>query len=703
MNDVAIAVGVVVLATLAFGVLFVLPGLALAERIVPPGAIVGQVLVAHAIAMLLVTGWGALLLAQGTFSGALVAAGPLVWAAVSIPALWRLTGAVRRSGRVRDAALFGAFLVVLVLPLAWSVTQPGYPPADTLQWYYAGLGRQLSGASGVPLSVAEFGEAIRWLPDYIVFDIASEGYRAVVAAPDPMVALAAWRVPVALLGLLATCWVLRLWMSRVVAVVGLAGVASTVFFLAKFDAYKPEALGIVLGLIALGSAVRGIRARRRSWILTAAAVLGADLAVHAIAATVCGLLVLAAAGIAWLAGRDRARVLGWGVQAAVLGLAVSMAIGYGLQGRAIVAGEALNPALVEGADPTWTYFLRSTGDFTEPEPAPPARPLAGGVGSPWPGFRLTSAFGWWLIAVGGIGAFLLAAFGGRRGREAVATIVMAGVLLGAGIGFFALAFETYVPRWTGLVRFGQYVPLLAATGVAIGLEGYRLAWRRLTGLRLAWAVPLAAVLGAAWLLPLAYDRYAGDPRIAPAGHEALTTLASLGGPADAVLSNALTTGTLEAFSGLEAPLEGRQPLIEDPALLATANERLLAAHRFFVDPADRAILDELGTRWLVALDDPATLGATATLGGSPAALRGVEGLREAWSGDGVAIFEVTDLQTTPVVDDLRPSAIAEAVAVAAAALAAVVLVIGGLALVGRRLALVGRRLALGPRSVPPDA
>jgi hypothetical protein len=319
-----------------------------------------------------------------------------------------------------------------------------------------------------------------------------------------------------------------------------------------------------------------------------------------------------------------------------------MAIGYGLQGRAIVAGEALNPALVEGADPTWTYFLRSTGDFTEPEPAPPARPLAGGVGSPWPGFRLTSAFGWWLIAVGGIGAFLLAAFGGRRGREAVATIVVAGVLLGAGIGFFALAFETYVPRWTGLVRFGQYVPLLAATGVAIGLEGYRLAWRRLTGLRLAWAVPLAAVLGAAWLLPLAYDRYAGDPRIAPAGHEALTTLASLGGPADAVLSNALTTGTLEAFSGLEAPLEGRQPLIEDVALLAYVNDLLLDFHVFLVDPDDEEAarsIARLGARWYLITNEPSLLGTRQWFGGSIERFTGDPHYRVAWRSGNVALFE----------------------------------------------------------------
>ena len=58
----------------------------------------------------------------------------------------------------------------------------------------------------------------------------------------------------------------------------------------------------------------------------------------------------------------------------------------------------------------------------------------------------------------------------------------------------------------------------------------------------------------------------------------------MGAPGDVVLSNALTTGTVESFTGLEDPLEGRQPLIEDPAFLAAANQLLLDAHDWFEDP-----------------------------------------------------------------------------------------------------------------------
>ncbi len=88
-----------------------------------------------------------------------------------------------------------------------------------------------------------------------------------------------------------------------------------------------------------------------------------------------------------------------------------------LQGRAAAAGGALNPGT---AHRVRTRPGRSScaapGYFTVPEPPPPARPLAGGVTSPWAGLRLTSAFGWWLIPFGAIGALFLAGLGGRRAR-----------------------------------------------------------------------------------------------------------------------------------------------------------------------------------------------------------------------------------------------------------------------------------------------
>ncbi len=76
-------------------------------------------------------------------------------------------------------------------------------------------------------------------------------------------ALAAFRVPVTMLGVLLLFAVLRLWVGRPAAFIGAALIAGTTFYLAKFDAYKPEALGIVLGLAALWLVVRGVRSGRR--------------------------------------------------------------------------------------------------------------------------------------------------------------------------------------------------------------------------------------------------------------------------------------------------------------------------------------------------------------------------------------------------------------------------------------------------------
>ena len=88
-----------------------------------------------------------------------------------------------------------------------------------------------------------------------------------------------------------------------------------------------------------------------------------------------------------------------------------------------------------------------------------------------------------------------------------------GALVGAGIAFFALAFDTYVPRWTGLVRFGQYLPLLAGLGMTFAFAGYLRLWSWLAEVRIPRALPLvAALVGVIWLVPVATTRYAAELR-----------------------------------------------------------------------------------------------------------------------------------------------------------------------------------------------
>ena len=122
--------------------------------------------------------------------------------------------------------------------------------------------------------------------------------------------------------------------------------------------------------------------------------------------------------------------------------------------------------------------------------------------SPWAGFRIVSAFGWWLIPFGAIGSRLPRSGWAVVGSAAsVVGIVAAGALVGAGIAFFALAFDTYVPRWTGLVRFGQYLPLLVGLGGDVRdrrLPARLVVAGRRTRAAASFAV-VAAIAGLVWL------------------------------------------------------------------------------------------------------------------------------------------------------------------------------------------------------------
>lgn len=637
MIDIGRSLLLALLGSAAFVAILILPGVRIAERLAGPRRGFGIRLTLSLLAsQMLVGGAGVVLIAIGRFSGAAVAAVAIVAAVAGLPVLRTWLGDVRRE------VLTIAWVALLATPWVAVLGIAGWPPADTLQWYYAGLGGQLGAAGGIPTSVAEWGLSVRWLPDYLIFNIDSEVYRALLGFLPMADALAAWRVPVTVLGGLLLFLVLRLWVGRPVAISGVAVTLGSVFWLAKSDAFKPEALGIVVGLAALWLVVKGLRHGQRSWVLIGGVSLGLDLSIHAIAAIVMGLLVAGFGGAEWLFLRRARWARGsWLVRAAVLGLLLSVAMGVGLQGRATVATSALNPGTAQGTDPTWTFFLRSTGDFSEPERPPPERPLAGGVTTPWAGLRVASAFGWWLLPVLGIGAAFLVGLGGRRGRAGVVGLALAGGLVSAGVLLFAVGFTTYVPRWTGLVRFGQYAPLLAAIAVAIAAAGYLRVWSWLVERRVPQAVGLvAAVLGAAWLVPMASSRFGGEPRIGGDGAAALGTLRQIGRPGDVVLSNVLTTGTIESFTGLENPFEGRQPLIEQPEFLAAANQLLLDGHAWFERPDVSGLPARLGVRWILVADAPAVLGASATLGGSVATMSATSGLRQIWSGDGVAIFEI---------------------------------------------------------------
>jgi hypothetical protein len=353
---------------------------------------------------------------------------------------------------------------------------------------------------------------------------------------------------------------------------------------------------------------------------------------------VAGLVVVE---IAMLDG-ERRRPVAMVAGAALITILVVVATGVALQGRALVATEALRPATGRLLDPTWTYLQYSSGIFTDQPPPPIASRLASGVRAPWPGILLGSLKSMWLVWLVGLGVVVAAALGDRRLRAGLLTGAVAGVLLTVGIGVFALAFSTYVPQHTGLTRFAQYIP--AAFGFAVGfaLQGYLLAWERITG---ESAGPRFAVVASAvavgLLVSVVTPAYREDVGISPSGAAAIAELGRDAQPGDVVLTNALTSGQLEFFTGVEAPLEGRQPLIEQAAFLDQANATLLAAHNFFGPVHDGAVLSALGVRWVLVVDEPSTLGATASLGGGVATASQDSRLAMRWQAPGVALFEVT--------------------------------------------------------------
>lgn len=675
-------------ASVVLPALVVLPGWAAAARLAGRyRGTLAEPLLALACGVLVVVGVGLVLVGLRSYGPARLALVVLVLAATGLrpAARWARRRWAEPGCRRRDLWL-GGWLVVCSSPWWATAVAAGYPPADRLVWTYAVIGRQLAEAGGIPASVSEWGLSLRWLPDYLAFNLVSGAYEGVFGFVPAADALAAWRVPIVLLGLSLAFAVLRLWLSAGPALAGTALFGGSLAVLAKFNAYKPEALGIVLGLAALWLVVAGLRHRRPVWILLAGLLLGLDLAVHAIAATVLGLVVAGVAAAEWGSGIVRGWVsdragrggrpigsvartlvpLGWLTAAALAGLLLSMAVGVVFQGRPLVASAAFEPTLVDGRDPTWTFFLRSTGDFREPEPPRPVLPLARGVTTPWEGLNVASGTGWWFLAAVGVGVFFLLARRRWRDRAGVVGWALVAGLVGLGMAFFALRFETYVPRWTGLVRFGQYIPVFAAVGAAFAIEGGRAAWLLVagSGLRDAarrWLGRGVAVGAAIWLIVVAGGHFERDaPRLHPVGERALAVLARLGAPGDVVLSNVLTPGTIEFFTGLEAPLEGRQPLIEEPAVLTAANELLLRAHRFWAGgsgpdggsgpgPVDgpgpaggagEGLLDALRVRWLLVADDPGLLGASAGLGGSVAALGDWPGIEIVWAEDGVAIARV---------------------------------------------------------------
>lgn len=622
-------------ATLAFVVILVLPGFGLlrAGRLGGHGTS-SDLLRAVAFSIILLSAISSITLWTATFSPIIVTIPLIALGSIGLPGFFRLI--VRRD-------IWPLLSACSLLSLPWAITamRDGFPPANRLQWYYWELGKKLTESGGIPDSVAEWGVQVRWLPDYLYFNVLSEVYRFLVFTTGDLQALAAWRYPMAILGYLLVFLVLRLWVDKSTAYFGVILLSITNFFTVRiFDAYKPEAAGIVVGLLAAWLVITGIRRSQSHYLILAGALVGINLGIHAIAATSLGIMAIAAGTVEWLdlkRGRRRAALLL--SASAVLALLIAASSGLLLQGRALVATDALRPEQMEGSDPTWTFLETSSGRFDEGQPPELWDQLISGWETRLSGVAIIDYP--WLIVLLVPGVVVAISRSPRKFRSGLLTVGLSLLLLSVLICFFLLAFDTYVPRHTGAARLMGYLAVFLSflTAISLGALWHSLSkspqWPPVTQRFTALLFVAVLIVGFQSVDKQFRSQQAMDHSLA----EALEALSLRADHGDVVLSNVVTYGLIETFTDTEAPLEARQPLIEEPGLLAHANDLLVSTHTFLQSGDTNPTVDELAPDWVLIVDRPSIFGLGASYGGAVSSLGMSPRLDMAWSRPGVALFE----------------------------------------------------------------
>ncbi len=602
--------------------LFVLPGLGVREFCrLPRRQPLDELLIGVATGTITVAAIGTLLVGTRAFSP---------WT-LALPLIVLAVAGVRRTIYVVLRVLpssVSLVLAVLSVPWWWSAARAGAPPSPLFQWYYWDLGRAVGGTNGIPQFVSEYGTHIRWLPDYFVFNLHSEVYRGLTSFAGRTNPIVAFRIPIALLAIVAVFGVLRMWLPPWAALLGTAFTIESAWFLDKFNAYKPEAFGIIIGLIAVRLGIRALRARDPSLLVFVGVLLGVDLAIHAIAATVTGLLLAGALVAELIATRELRvrRTTSSLVIAAVLALAVSGAIGWSVQGRVSVIGDATNPQrLKDGTDPTLVFAARDAGNFGRVTEPSVGDELSTYISEPWPGLRLDTGTG---VAFGGfvVVGFTLAFAAGGGLRKAVLALTAFALLLVLGIAYFSICFDTYVPRHTGLARFAQYAPLVMSFAAAVSLAAIA---RTLTSIPIPRPARARRRVGAiVGVIVVAVTTFGATRAVIRAYRPQLSLSAAaqhlLDGldhdvkPGEGLIANSGTRGLIEFWTHAEVPLEARQALIEAPDFVSRATRTLEDAHAFFTGTGAPQFADHMRANWIVVNPTPDRIGAAISLGIPPA-------------------------------------------------------------------------------------
>ena len=535
-------------------------------------------------------------------------------------------------------------VVALAAPVSLSVFSGGYRPAQSYQWFYWGLGRQLSTARGIPDHVLEWGDPVRWQPDYLNFNLLSQAYLGLMRGVVDPTAVAVWRVPLALFLLAMTFLVMRLWFSFVPSAVATAVLSGSNLYIDKIGNNSPEALGLAFGFVAVWLAVEGVRRGRSVWLLLAAVTGALTVSVHGVAATVCAMLVVAAVAVELVAIRPPLfwwlRALGLSVVTAIV---VVSALGLSLQGRASPLGDAKNPAVVGDVDPTYKFVQFSNGRFTAPVDRNSLQSIAT---TPWPDSSLMSPHWSWLLALMVVGVAGVIVVGRSRQRRGVASAFVFAILVAAAVAWFELRYDTFVPQHTGNVRIASYLPIayviLLAAGVEVICRLVLHLWREPRSLALQIVSGTAVTaLAIGFFAVTTTQTMTSRPAISRTGAQALVELKDRAPSGSVVVSNVATRGTLEYFTSLEAPAEGRQPLIEDPRTLDSATEYLLRLHRFLQQPHRGQLRNELGATWLVIAQEPGELGTNLNYGKPRRSLAKKAGLDVVWRRGGISILKAS--------------------------------------------------------------
>lgn len=599
---------------------------------------------AVAISLCLVLLIGGALVSLTQFSGTRLALALLpftIMGTLAVPALVRA---------IRGEWLSVLITAVFAVPFMSPAVRGGLAPINNFNWYYWLLGRDLDTAQGIPTWVAEYDMQVRWQPDYLTFNFLTDAFRALFPWSDAE-ALAAWKAPLALFVALLCYASLRLWLSQTVAVVGTALLLASTPVVTKLGNGRPEAIGFAVGLAALILGVEALRRRKVPDYALAGVLLGIAASVHAIGALPPALL-LAAASLWYVAiglrseGLAIARLVVTGGAACA---AVILATGWALQGRLFVGQDAANPTMSGGQDPTLDYF-RLTEDLQQ-RPDLSDR-LKGMLSDVIPAVPTEGT-----LAIVGLAVLVFAVVtccwkGSELVRELSVLAVGSLIILGLGTAWFALRYETFVPQNTGLSRFVQWAPLFfllalcAALQFLVEVAAAAVKRRQVTAhsrprrsQTIAAAILLAGV--GAWVIAAQLP----EPlELTAEGSIVLQQVSDHAQEGDVVLSSPVSHGMLEYFTDVEAPVEGRQPLIERPDVLKGTNDYLSRVTNYFSNPRGKNASRLFEAHWVLAVDEPELLGGIRTFGPPRSELTGAPGLTPVWRGTHATLYRATGAQ-----------------------------------------------------------